>query len=112
MTLEGGMTALHVPESRAAQLTCLGRQMGAHPLGQQMRPGRTLQGNRLKRLCISTVAGPKHNRGLVVNRRRCRQDPIWCRLSVPDVPAGQILPSELGGPGRRKWRAIDSDFLA
>ena len=26
-------------------------------------------------------------------------------------PAGRILPSELGGPRRRKWRAIDSDFL-
>ena len=28
-----------------------------------------------------------------------------------DAPASQVLPSELGGPRRRKWGAIDSDFL-
>ena len=70
-----------------------------------------LQGNRLKRLCTSTVAGPKHYRGLVVNRRRCRQYPIWCRLSVLDRPACPVLPNEPSGPKRKICGGIDADFL-
>ena len=30
---------------------------------------------------------------------------------MPDAPPGRILPWELGGSTRRRWRAIDSDFL-
>ena len=84
--------------------------MGAHP--RQPDEARAYAaGNRLKRLCTSTVAGPKHYRGLVVNRRRCSQYPIWCSLSVLDRPACPVLPNEPSGPKRKICGGIDADFL-
>ena len=98
-------------EPRVTLFTCLGRQMGAHPPAAD-EARRKLQGNRLKRLCTSTVAGPKHYRGLavtteegVVNIR------FWCRLSVLDRPACPVLPNEPSGPKRKICGGIDADFF-
>ena len=90
--------------------TCRGRQIGAHPLA----PGEAfseLQADRLKRLWTNGLAAPSQARVVITYRSNSNAYPILCNGPVPDVPAGQILPSELGGPRRRKWGAIDSDFL-
>ena len=47
------------PESRSALLTCLGRQMGAHPPAAD-EARRTPQGKRLERLCDGALAAPSH----------------------------------------------------
>ena len=57
------------------------------------------------------LAAPSQARVVITYRSNSNAYPILCNGPVPDVPAGQILPSELGGPRRRKWGAIDSDFL-
>ena len=69
-------------------------------------------------LWTNALAAPSHARVVITYQGARRKGqgngdayPILCDGPLPDVPAGRILPSELGGPRRRKWRAIDSDFL-
>ena len=93
-----------------ALFTCLGRQMGALPLAPD-EAFSALQAKRLKSLPNGALAAPSHARVVITYRSNGPSYPICGLRPVPDVPAGQILPSELGGPRRRKWGAIDSDFL-
>ena len=93
-----------------ALFTCLGRHMGALPLGPD-EAFRALQAKRLKSLPNGALAAPSQVRVVISYRSNGDSYPICGDRPVPDVPAGQILPSELGGPRRRKWGAIDSDFL-
>jgi len=84
--------------------------MGALPLA----PGEAfsaLQAKRLERLSDGALAAPSHERVVISYRSIRATYPISRPRPLPDAPAGQILPSELGGPRRRKWGAIDSDFL-
>ena len=93
-----------------ALFTCLGRQMGALPLAPD-EAFNALHGKRLERLSDGALAAPSQVRVVISYRSNGDSYPICGDRPVPDVPAGQILPSELGGPRRRKWGAIDSDFF-
>ena len=84
--------------------------MGALPLAPD-EAFSALQADRLKRLWTNGLAAPSHARVSSINQGSSDAYPILSDGPVPDAPAGQILPSELGGPRRRKWGAIDSDFL-
>ena len=85
--------------------------MGALPLGPD-EAFSALQADRMKRLWTGALAAPSQARVVITYRSNSNAYPILCNGPVPDTPAGQILPSELGGPRRRKWGAIDSDILA
>ena len=97
-------------ESQTALLTCLGRQMGAHPPAADEARAYAAA-DRLKRLWTNGLAAPSHARVVISYQGNGLSYPICGLRPLPDAPAGQILPSELGGPRRRKWGAIDSDFL-
>ena len=97
------------PESRASLLTCLGRHTGAHPPAANEAPAYAAA-NRLKRLGTIALTAPSHERVVLIHLCSVARHPICVALSVPDAPAGQISRLEVGGPWRRKWRAIDSDF--
>ena len=97
-------------EPRVTLFTCRGRQIGAHPLA----PGEAfsaLQAKRLERLYDGALAAPSHALVVITYRSSGRAHPICGLRPVPDVPVGCVWPNELGGPRRRKWGAIDSDFL-
>ena len=85
--------------------------MGALPLGPD-EAFSALQAKRLKSLDDGALAAPSQVRVVITYRSNGPSYPICGLRPVLDVPAGQILPSELGGPRRRKWGAIDSDLLA
>ena len=70
-----------------------------------------LQAKQPERLPNGALAAPSHARVVITYRSNGASHPICGARPLPDAPAGQILPSELGGPRRRKWGAIDSDFL-
>ena len=93
-----------------ALFTCLGRQMGALPLGPD-EAFSALQAKRLKSLDDGALAAPSQVRVVLTYQGSSPAHPICSPRPLPDAPAGRILPSELGGPRRRKWGAIDSDFL-
>ena len=99
------------PESPAALLTCVGRHTAAHPR-QQMGPRRTLKAD--LRLCLGTfaLAAPSHALVKLIHLSNGASYPICGALHVPDVPAGPILASEVGGPKCKIWDAIGSDLLA
>ena len=84
--------------------------MGAHPPAAD-EARRTLWAKRLESLYDGALAAPSQALVVITYRSNSNAYPILCNGPVPDVPAGQILPSELGGPRRRKWGAIDSDFF-
>ena len=90
--------------------TCRGRQIGAHPLAPG-EPYSALQANQPERLPTNGLAAPSHARVVITYRSNSASHPILCARPLPDVPAGCVWPNELGGPRRRKWGAIDSDFL-
>ena len=71
-----------------------------------------LQAKRLKSLDDGALAAPSQVRVVITYRSNSESSPILCDRPVPDVPAGPILPLELGGPLRRIWGAIDSDLVA
>ena len=106
----GGNSPTAKAEPRVALFTCLGRQMGALPLAPD-EAFSALQAKRLKSLDDGALAAPSQVRVVITYRSNSESSPILCDRPVPDVPAGPILPSELGGPRRRKWGEIDSDFL-
>ena len=97
-------------EPRVALFTCLGRQMGALPLGPD-EAFSALHGKRLERLSDGALAAPSQARVVITYQSIRPTYPICRPRPLPDAPAGRILPSELGGPRRRKWGAIDSDFF-
>ena len=76
-----------------------------------MRPGRTLWAKRLESLDDGALAAPSHARVVISYRSSGSSYPICGLRPVPDVPVGCVWPNELGGPRRRKWGAIDSDFF-
>jgi len=71
-----------------------------------------LKANRLKRLPTNGLAAPSHARVVLIHRCNSDAHPILCDGPLPDAPASRILGSELGGPKRRIWGAIDSDLVA
>ena len=82
---------------------CLGRQIAAHPLAAD--EARAYAAGNLRICpCTSTVAGPTHNRVLIINRSNSASYPILCGLSVPDLPAGRFLHKMAIGPKHEKWR--------
>ena len=83
--------------------------MGALPLGPD-EAFSALQADRMKRLWTNGLAAPSHARVVITYRSSGRAHPISGLRPVPDVPVGCVWPNELGGPRRRKWGAIDSDF--
>ena len=79
-----------------------------------MGPRRTLKADRLKRLGTFALAAPSH---ALVKLIHLSNGASHIRDSrgprpVPDVPAGPILASEVGGPKCKIWDAIGSDLLA
>ena len=106
----GANSPTAIAEPRVALFTCRGRHMGALPLGPD-EAFSALQAKRLKSLDDGALAAPSHARVVITYRSIRPTYPICRPRPLPDAPAGQILPSELGGPRRRKWGAIDSDFL-
>ena len=77
-----------------------------------MGPRRTLKGKRLKRLSEGALAAPSHALVKLIHRFNGARYPICGAGPVPDVPAGPILASEVGGPKCKIWDAIGSDLLA
>ena len=79
---------------------------------QQMGPRRTLKAD--LRLCLGTfaLAAPSHAIAKIIHLSSGRRHPICGLRPVPDVPAGPILASEVGGPKCKIWDAIGSDLLA
>ena len=77
-----------------------------------MGPRRTLKANRLKRLPTNGLAAPSHALVKLIHRFNGASYPIRGAGPVPDVPAGPILASEVGGPKCKIWDAIGSDLLA
>ena len=79
---------------------------------QQMGPWRTLKGKRLDRLPNGALAAPSHALAKLIHLSIRARHPISRPRSVPDVLAGPILASEVGGPKCKIWGAIGSDLLA
>ena len=77
-----------------------------------MGPRRTLKGKRLERLSDGALAAPSHALVKLIHLSSGRRYPICGLRPVPDVPAGPILASEVGGPKCKIWDAIGSDLLA
>ena len=77
-----------------------------------MGPRRTLKGKRLERLPNGALAAPSHALVKLIHRSNGDSYPIRGPRPVPDVPAGPILASEVGGPKCKIWGAIGSDLLA
>ena len=77
-----------------------------------MGPRRTLKADRLKRLGTFALAAPSHALVKLIHLSSGRRHPICGLRPVPDVPAGPILASEVGGPKCKIWDAIGSDLLA
>jgi len=77
-----------------------------------MGPRRTLARERLKRLWKVALAAPSHALAKIIHLSNGASYPICGALHVPDVPAGPILASEVGGPKCKIWDAIGSDLLA
>ena len=97
LPISGTAPPMVQPESRTALLTCLGRQMGAHPPAAD-EARRTLWAKRLESLDDGVLAAPSQVRVVISYRSSSESYPILCDRPLPDAPAGQILPSELGGP--------------
>ena len=85
--------------------------MGAHPPAADEAPAYPGTGSAEAPVNRRFGCAPSHARVLMIHRSNGATYPICGPRPLPDVPAGRILPSELGGPRRRKWRGIDSDFL-
>ena len=77
-----------------------------------MGPRRTLKADRLKRLGTFALAAPSHALVKLIHLSIRARYPISRPRSVPDVLAGPILASEVGGPKCKIWDAIGSDLLA
>ena len=77
-----------------------------------MGPRRTLKANRLKRLPTNGLAAPSHALVKLIHLTIRARYPISRARPVPEVPAGPILASEVGGPKCKIWDAIGSDLLA
>ena len=77
-----------------------------------MGPRRTLKADRLKRLGTFALAAPSHALVKLIHLTIRARYPISRAGPVPDVPAGPILASEVGGPKCKIWDAIGSDLLA
>ena len=87
------------------------RQMGAHPPGAD--EARVYAAGKMAGAPTQRRFGcPKPCTRREIHRSNGASYPICAPRPLPDVPAGRGLPpSELGGPTRRKWRAIGSDCL-
>ena len=72
-----------------------------------MAPRRTLKANRLNRLPNGALAAPSHALAKLIHLSIRARYPISRPRSVPDVLAGPILASEVGGPKCKIWGAID-----
>ena len=81
---------------------------GSRPPCQRRAP----KGKRLKRLSDGALAAPSHALVKIIHLSSGRRYPICGLRPVPDVPAGPILASEVGGPKCKIWDAIGSDLLA
>ena len=77
-----------------------------------MGPRRTLKGKRLERLPNGALAAPSHALVKLIHLSIGASYPICGARPVPDVPAGPILASEVGGPKCKIWGEIGSDLLA
>ena len=77
-----------------------------------MGPRRTLKADLRLRLGTFALAAPSHALAKLIHRFNGARYPIRGSGPVPDVPAGPILASEVGGPKCKIWDAIGSDLLA
>ena len=77
-----------------------------------MGPRRTQKADRLKRLGTFALAAPSHALVKLIHLSSGRRYPICGLRPVPDVLAGPILASEVGGPKCKTWDAIGSHLLA
>ena len=77
-----------------------------------MGPRRTLKADLRLRLGTFALAAPSHALAKIIHLSISRRYPICSLRPVPDVPAGPILASEVGGPKCKIWGEIGSDLLA
>ena len=71
-----------------------------------------MQAKRLKSIPNGALAAPSHARVRILHRSNGDAYPIFGDRPLPDVPAGPILASEVGGPKCKVWGAVGSDLLA
>ena len=77
-----------------------------------MGPRRTLKADLRLRLGTFALAAPSHALVKLIHLTIRARYPISRAGPVPDVLAGPILASEVGGPKCKIWDAIGSDLLA
>ena len=91
-------------------VTCLGRQMGAHPPAAD-EARRSLARKRLRRLWKDALAAPSRARVVLIHRSIRATYLISRPQPLPDVLVGCVWPNEPSGSKRKICGGIDSDFL-
>ena len=111
LPISGTAPPMVQPESRTALLTCLGRQMGAHPpAADEARAyavGKTAGEPGRRRVGFPEPCTRQAN---LLSQRSHKSD-LWSSTCARCAGGLRFWPNEPSGPKRKICGAIDSDFL-